>query len=127
MVQNSSTIVYWTTETNLWPLGQRSGDALLTRKLQLFCPTIVAPSATRRCAAPPLLKNSGLGIHDMCVARSKQVWICIGWKQLSYSIYLHIASDLSTQCLSRQQQADGPLETGNHILTDITVGIRRPQ
>jgi hypothetical protein len=61
------------------------------------------------------------------VARSRQACICIGWKQLSYSIYLVIASDLSTQCLSRQQQADGPLKTGNHILTDITVGISRPQ
>ena len=65
--------------------------------------------------------------HDADVARSRQACICIGWKQLSYSIYLVIASDLSTQCLSRQRQADGPLETGNHILTDITAGISRPQ
>jgi hypothetical protein len=63
----------------------------------------------------------------LIVARSRQACICIGWKQLSYSIYLVIASDLSTQCLSRQQQANGPLGTGNHILTDITVGISRPQ
>src|SRR5277367_6270095 len=51
------------TETNLCPLGQRSGNALLIRELQLCCPAIVAPSAPQWCAAPPLL-NNGLGIHD---------------------------------------------------------------
>jgi hypothetical protein len=65
--------------------------------------------------------------YAISVARSKQVCICIGWKQLSYSIYLRVASDLNTQCLSRQQQADSPLKTGNHILTVTTIGISRPQ
>jgi hypothetical protein len=44
-------MVYCMTETNLYPLGQRSGNALLIRELQLCCPAIVAPSAPRWCAA----------------------------------------------------------------------------
>jgi len=41
------------------------------------------------------------GVH--LAARSKQVCICIGWKQLSYSLsYLWITSDLRKQHHSRQ-------------------------
>jgi hypothetical protein len=34
-------MVYCMTETNLCPLGQRSGNALLIRELQLCCPALV--------------------------------------------------------------------------------------
>src|SRR4051812_45582158 len=43
------------------------------------------------------------------------------------TIYLGAASDLSTQCLSRQQQADNLLGIGNHTLTDISAGPSRQQ
>jgi hypothetical protein len=56
-------MVYYMTETNLWPLNQRCGSALVIKEVQLHCPTILAPSAPRWCAAPPLLA-CGLGIHD---------------------------------------------------------------
>src|SRR4051812_36326195 len=39
--------------------------------------------------------------------------------------YLYVASDLNTQCLSRQQQANNTPETSNHVLTEITVGLSR--
>ena len=42
-------------------------------------------------------------------------------------LYLGVADDLCTQYLSRQLQADNTLEAGSHILTEITVGISRPQ
>jgi hypothetical protein len=39
-------MVYCKTETNLCPpLGQRCGNALLIREVQLHCPAVVAPSA----------------------------------------------------------------------------------
>jgi hypothetical protein len=62
------------------------------------------------------------------VARSRQV--CINWVVEALLIilsWLGVASDLNTQRLSRQQQADNTLETGNHVLTEITVGTSRPQ
>jgi hypothetical protein len=43
------------------------------------------------------------------------------------AIYLGVMSDLSTQCLSRQKQADSLLEAGNHTLTNITASPSRPQ
>jgi hypothetical protein len=43
------------------------------------------------------------------------------------TIYLGVASDFSTQCLSRQQQADNLLEAGNQTLIDIIVGLSRPR
>jgi hypothetical protein len=62
------------------------------------------------------------------VARSRQV--CINWVVEALLIalsWLGVASDLNTQRLSRQQQADNTLEIGNHVLTEITVGTSRPQ
>ena len=38
------------------------------------------------------------------------------------TIYLGVTSDLSTQGLARQWQADSMLEAGNHTLTNITAG-----
>ena len=45
--------------------------------------------------------------------------------ELLVLLYLGVADDLCTQCLSRQQRADGTLEAGSHILIEITAGISR--
>ena len=49
-------MVYCKTETNLCPLDQRSGNAMLIREVQLHCP------ATRWCLP---CWTDGLGIHDI--------------------------------------------------------------
>jgi hypothetical protein len=67
-------------------------------------------------------------MYMQSVARSRQVYI--NWVVEALLIilsWLGVASDLNTQRLSRQQQADNTLETGNHVLTEITVGTSRPQ
>jgi hypothetical protein len=61
-------------------------------------------------------QQTGMHMHRM-----------VGSNCLIILSYLNITSDLGTQCLSRQQQADNTLETGNRILTEITVGSSRLQ
>jgi hypothetical protein len=61
-------------------------------------------------------QQAGMHMHRM-----------VGSNCLIVLSYPDITSDLSTQCLSRQRQAANMLETGNRILTEITVGPSRRQ
>jgi hypothetical protein len=66
------------------------------------------------------------GLH--IVTRSRQAYTYLVVEALLVDLsYLDVATDLNTQCPSGQEQADTTLETGNRILTEITVSISRPQ
>jgi hypothetical protein len=51
------------TETNLCPFRSEMWECSTNKGTAAVPPAVVAPSAPRRCAAPPLL-NNGLGIPN---------------------------------------------------------------
>jgi len=86
----------------LFPLGYRGGRGLLHNVTSVRVLTVVV--------------------------RSRQVYIELVVETLLVILsYTDVTSDLSTQCLSGQQQTDSTLETGNHMLTEVIVSISKPK
>ena len=65
-------------------------------------------------------------VDTLCCAQQTGVYRIDGSNHLIVLSCPDVTSDLTSQCLSRQQQADNTLGIGNHVLTATTAGISRP-
>jgi hypothetical protein len=64
-------------------------------------------------------------VDTLCCVQQTGVYRIDGSNHIIVLSYPDVTSDLTTQCLSRQQ-ADNTLGMGNHVLTATTAGISRP-